>query len=143
MKDKNLKRYKNEKDKSIRTRKFKFGDIFIDNDDLVSKDKFSKQKRRYVVSGISGETNITVKKIKKLKGKEKDIVEGNLFPIDIDNPTIKEPSGISRQDYSHTYKSGKKERLKEKHIKNNPAGRLKYKDLDTLRKISKKKKHSD
>lgn len=124
-------------------RRFKFGDIFIDNDDLVSKDNFSKRKRRYVISGIYGKRNITVKKIKKLKGKEKDVLKGNLYPIDLDNPTITEPSGISKQNYSKTYKNGKEERLEEKHIKNNPAGRLKKKDLNTLRIISKKKKHSN
>lgn len=41
-------------------RRFKFGDIFIDNDDLVSKDGYSKGNRRYVVSATPGKNNINI-----------------------------------------------------------------------------------
>lgn len=125
------------------TRRFKFGDIFIEDDSLVSQDGFSKGKRRYVVSATPGQVSVNVRKITSLKGKENKTAKGAIVKISKKNPTLTQESGLTKKEYKYTYRSGKKERLEEKHIKSNPVGRLNAADMDILRNFKKNKKRSE
>ena len=66
-----------------------------------------------------------------------------IIEISQKNPSLTKRSAITRKEYKYTYRSGKKERLKEEHIKSNSSGKLSNKDMDILRSLNKKKKHSD